>query len=228
MDDKTFDQTTAQTWIDAIEKPGQTQRDKDIYPRLNTWLNVYGAKHVLDLGCGQGICSQKLLGYKTYEGVDPSPYLIARANERYTGENITFTEGNAYDLPQQDGAFDGVCSVMVFHLLEDLEQAAAELGRVLQKGGSFCLITTNPEAMEQWAAFYENCNIDGKRLSGTMDLDGKPSEDVLYFHTIEDYQSALKANGLNMYGADMFRPATDTDNRKENTPLLMLIAGVKL
>lgn len=223
MDDKTFDLNTAETWIAAIEKQGKTLRDDDIYPRLNVWRETFGLKHVLDLGCGQGICATKLKGYETYEGVEPSPFMVARAKELYQAENITFTEGSAYNLPQWDEKFDGVFSVLVFHLLEDLDLAVAHLARVLKPGGHFCIITTNPDAMMAWAEMYDNCEIKGVRLHGTMELNGLPSEDTLYFHDVLEFQNSLKAFGLHMHGYETFRKGRDEDQ----TDMLMFLSGVK-
>ena len=228
MDDKVFDEATANSWIEAIEKPGLTKRDKDIYPRLNKWLEIYGAENILDHGCGQGLCSQKVRGYKAYTGVEASPFMVARAKQTYAADNITFTEGNAYSLPFKDGSFDGAFSVLVFHLLEDLETATAELARVLTKGGSFCIMTANPDAIAAWSKMYTNCEITnhstGKRLHGVMNLDGNPSEDTLYFHTLNAIDAAFRGQGLHLHGVETFRPASEEDR----TDMLLMFAGVKL
>jgi tRNA G46 methylase TrmB len=59
MDDRTFDDPkSAQEWISLVEK-GQI-RDTDINPRLKTWVDQSNAQDILEIGCGQGICSDKI------------------------------------------------------------------------------------------------------------------------------------------------------------------------
>src|SRR4051812_22309703 len=99
MDDRTFDPQTALDWIAAVETSTQTARDIDIYPMLNEWIRCASPKTILDIGCGQGICSDKIdLEGRNYAGIEPSPFLLNRATELYSSENRTFLPGNAYDL----------------------------------------------------------------------------------------------------------------------------------
>lgn len=209
MDDKTFDAQTAQDWIAAVEKPGQGARDGDIYPMLRTWLAQSGAASVVDIGCGQGICADKVaMQGVDYTGIDPSPLLIARAQEIYARDDRQFIVGNAYALPCGDAAFDAAFSVLVWHLLEDLPRAAEETARVIRPGGSFMCITANPSAIAAWQAMYAAPIITGKRLEGVMDMGGGlPSRDVLYFHTQDEIAAALSAAGLVVDSVETFRAA---------------------
>lgn len=134
-----------------VEGESGRVREADIYPRLNAWLDRSGAQEILDIGCGQGICSDQIrLEGRNYTGVEPCPILRARASELYGGTNRRFVAGDAYALPFDDEAFDAAFSISVWHLLADLDEAARELMRVLKPGGHFWIVTANPEAYDLW------------------------------------------------------------------------------
>lgn len=207
MDDKTFDEAEAKDWIRGIESVKQSIRDKDIYPAINNWINENNLKNFLDVGCGQGICSEKLnLVGRNYTGVEPSQVMIDRANELYKDENCRFVKGNIYDLPFANESFDGLFSILVFHLLSDLDTAASELSRILEPGGKFHIITANPDSYKTWKSFYKEMKLDGKRLDGTMLMsDGSKSNDTLYLHTTEEIHKSLQKYSLIITQSETFR-----------------------
>ena len=100
----------ARDWIDTVES--NRVREADIYSQLKAWIHQISATDILDVGCGQGICSDKIdLGLRNYTGIDVSPILIERAKQLYNFENRNFLTGNIYDLPFSDNSFDAVFSV---------------------------------------------------------------------------------------------------------------------
>jgi SAM-dependent methyltransferase len=153
MDDKVFDHKSALSWIDMIESDIAKVREQDIYPKLNAWISQASASNILEIGCGQGACSNRIDG--TYTGIEPSQYLIDRAILLYSGPNRKFLLGNAYDLPVSNSSFDAVFSISVWHLLSDLLLAAKELSRVLKNEGHFLIITANPDAHSVWTVCIE-------------------------------------------------------------------------
>ena len=63
----------------------------------------------------------------------------ARARAREMGiPNVTFRQGDAGDLPFDDGSFDAVVSLNGFHAFAEKERACSETCRVLRQGGIFC------------------------------------------------------------------------------------------
>lgn len=121
-------------------------------------------RNVLDIGCGQGICAEKItLDNINYTGVDPSTYLIDRAKELYKTHNRDFSTGNAYDLPFDDVSFDAAFTILVWHLLEFPEKAAHELARILKQNGHFLIITANPHAQPAWESVFTNIKKSGKK-----------------------------------------------------------------
>lgn len=222
MDDRTFDQTTAQAWIQAVEKPGKSFRDEHVYPTLSRLLRQTGAGTILDIGCGQGICSEGIkLENCRYTGIEPSPFLLERARRLYPGRD--FQMGSVYALPVESHRFDAVFSVLVWHLLSEIDAAAAELSRVLSQGGSFLIVTANPGAYPVWQAFYPDAKLVGKRLEGTMQLGDALSRDVLYLHTWDDLRNSLQRAGLRIESEEAFLPAKDAPETKK----LLSIQGKK-
>ena len=79
-------------------------------------------------------------------GVDYVEALLERGRERAAAEglNVTFTEGDAEDLPYPDDTFDAVISCVGVMFTRDHEQAAAELVRVCRPGGTIALASWTP------------------------------------------------------------------------------------
>jgi ubiquinone/menaquinone biosynthesis C-methylase UbiE len=144
MDDRHFDRKSAEEWINTIESEGGKIREQDIYPLLQKWIWDNDLTNVLDLGCGQGVCSSKMPDHTLYTGVDPSPILLERAKSLYPDRK--FIGGSAYKMPVPDQSIDGVFSIALWHLLSDLEKAARELARILRDGGHFLIITAEPNS----------------------------------------------------------------------------------
>lgn len=224
MDDRTFDQQTAQDWINAVEKNGKSFRDDYVYPKLNNLIYKDLPKTILDIGCGQGICSDNIdLKQCRYTGIEPSSFLLDRAKQLYSHADKDFLLGSAYALPVSDRSFEAVFSVMVWHLLSDLAKAASEVSRVLTENGSFLIVTANPEAYSAWKAFYPDAKLTGKKLEGTMQLGEALSRDTLYLHTFDELRDSLQHFGLNIESTETFLPTKDSAQSK----LLTAIQGKK-
>ena len=75
-------------------------------------------------------------------GVDFTPEMVekARANATALGfDNVHFEHGDIEDLPLDDASTDVVVSNCVLNLVPDKPRAFAEMHRVLQPGGHFCV-----------------------------------------------------------------------------------------
>lgn len=143
MDDRNFDRKSADDWIAMVEGENADVREQDIYPHIHKWLWDNDIIKVVDLGCGQGVCSSKVPENTIYLGIEPSEHLLERAKENYP--NRRFVEGSAYKIPVKSESLDGVFSIAVWHLLSDPEKAAKELSRVLRPGGHFLIVTADPQ-----------------------------------------------------------------------------------
>ncbi|HXH74719.1 MAG TPA: class I SAM-dependent methyltransferase [Bacteriovoracaceae bacterium] len=181
-------QKKAQDWINIIEGDSSGFRDTDIYPRLKEWVNRISPESILEVGSGQGICSDKIeLSGRSYTGLEVSPLLVARAKTLYHASNRNFVLGNAYNMPFSDNVYDAVFSVSVLHLIEDLKKFMDEMARVLKDQGSFYIMTANPKAYSLWTDSYTDKSLEGTRFEGKMQMEGLTvSEDTLYLHPYND------------------------------------------
>lgn len=88
---------------------------------------------VLDVGCGEGVVTERLA-----ERLRPVEVLGVDADDARLGEewrarnapNLSFATGSAYNLPFDDGSFDLVCALEVLEHLEQPRYALDEMRRV--------------------------------------------------------------------------------------------------
>ena len=103
---------------------------------------------VLDVACGAGNATipAAQTGAKV-TGLDLTPELIeaGKAAAAEAGVEIEWIEGDAEDLPFEDGSFGVVLSVMGAMFGPDHKQTAGEMARVLAPGGRMANVSWTPE-----------------------------------------------------------------------------------
>lgn len=200
MDDKNFNESTAAEWIRIIESPSASIRESDIYPVVKEWFYHASAENVLDIGCGQGICSIHLGQIQaSYVGIDPSRDLISRAQELYSDSKRKFALGNIYEMPFPDNYFGAAFSVAVWHLLSDINKASNELRRILKPQGKFLIITADPNQYQSWTDQYKEKSLNGSTFVGTnLNTDGTIITDTLYLHSMEEIVAQLEDADLSI------------------------------
>lgn len=205
------DEQVAKEWINSIENEKDLYRDKEIYPRLKKWLNQQPAGLVVEIGSGQGICSDKLEDFSgKYIGVEPSKTLVKRAKNLYKDNQREFVVGDAYHLPIESEKAEASFSVMVWFHLENLDKASSELARILKPGGNFMIVTANPNAEKTWESFYFDHQKEGKKITGKVRVPINPmSKSIIYQHTQDEILNALKSNGLEVLRIDEYGPANE-------------------
>ena len=135
-------ETHAEWWIDGFTDGADVEYEEQILPIAAAELA--GAKCVLDVGCGDGQVSRLAvaLGAQRVIGVDPTWNQVTVAQKR--GGGASFVRSGAAALPFPDGAFDAVVACLVFEHIRDVDEAIAEVARVLQPGGRFCFFLNHP------------------------------------------------------------------------------------
>jgi len=103
---------------------------------------------VLDVACGAGnatIPAAKLAARTV--GLDITPELMQAGESRAAeaGVEIEWVEGDAQDLPFDEGSFDVVTSVFGCMFAPDHAKTASELARVLKPGGRMVVAAWRPE-----------------------------------------------------------------------------------
>jgi ubiquinone/menaquinone biosynthesis C-methylase UbiE len=120
-------------WDRASRHEGRQQRRS----RRQVTQGVRG--RVLELGVGVGTNWPYLPANVTYVGIDPDPYMIARArrNAKQEGRDVELHQVPAENLPFPDHSFDTVFTTLTFCTIDDVPKALAEVRRVLKPGGEF-------------------------------------------------------------------------------------------
>lgn len=102
---------------------------------------------LLDLGCGAGVLSEKLLesGYRV-TAADASPDMLELCRQRlrrFPESMCRHRMASCLDLPFADGEFDLVVCLGMFGYFDEVTQALAEIRRVLRPGGTLILSVRN-------------------------------------------------------------------------------------
>ena len=94
------------------------------------------------MGCGDGQVTRlaNRLGADVW-AIDPTWNCLRVAHERGGG---VFARAGAGALPFADGSFDAVVACLVFEHIRDVDDAIAEVARVLQPCGRFCFFLNHP------------------------------------------------------------------------------------
>ncbi|MEM1598646.1 MAG: class I SAM-dependent methyltransferase [Pyrobaculum sp.] len=101
--------------------------------------------YVLEIGPGTGPLLKRLeaMGYAAV-GVDASPPMLKYAQRRAPGVSAA---GVSFALPLRDGAFDAAVALFTVHHWGPHEPSAAEVWRVLKRGGYFVVVEVDQERM---------------------------------------------------------------------------------
>jgi ubiquinone/menaquinone biosynthesis C-methylase UbiE len=108
-------------------------------------LQLRTGEHVLEVGCGGGLCTVEVAQWVGPTGrvcaIDVSADQIAVAPSRCAAFPwVTCREANAVALPYDDGAFDVVYGTQVFEYVVPVDTALHEVQRVLRPGGRCAIL----------------------------------------------------------------------------------------
>ena len=132
---------------------------------------------VLDLGSGAGndcFVALEIVGKTGHvTGLDFTDEMLVKANankEKLGITNLEFVKGDIEAMPLDANSYDVVISNCVLNLVPNKEKAFAEMYRVLQMGGHFCvsdivLEGELPDKLREAATLYAGC------VSGAIQLD---------------------------------------------------------
>ena len=126
--------------------------------RTLTALEPREGERILDIGAGPGLLVADMAavvgpgGHVT--GLEISDSMLAVARQRFASsaiaDRITLVKGDATALPFPDASFDAATSIQVYEYVADVDQALAELHRVLRPGGRALILDTD------WASIVWN------------------------------------------------------------------------
>jgi len=111
-------------------------------PALFDAVQLTAGDRVLDLGCGTGIVARMAAGRVGSDGrivgMDLNPGMLAAAQELAgdgAAANVEWRQGDAMNLPVEDGAFDVVFCQQALQFVPDKIAAVREMHRVLDSEG---------------------------------------------------------------------------------------------
>jgi SAM-dependent methyltransferase len=185
-------EANAEAWIEWARSPKHSHPFWRFHmPRFLEALPPPG-RLTLDVGCGEGRLGRELIriGHRVL-GVDGSPAL-ARAAVAYNG-GFPAVAGDAAELPFRSGCADQVVSMMALQNIGRLEDAVAEVARVLEPGGHFSYAILHPfkVASEIGAPYFDPFTY---RAGATHD--GLQVELPTGYRPLSAYFSALERAGL--------------------------------
>lgn len=138
--------------------------------------------HVLDVGIGTGMLAEvgaTIAG--EYHGIDYSQEMLARARRKVARlglDNVLLQQGDARELPFDDGSFDAVLSSFVLPHFARPERPAvlAEMARVLRPGGRLGLFLAQGEVAPLFSlrpeleAFLDDAGFTGVEIVDRDDV----------------------------------------------------------
>ena len=151
---------------------------------------------ILDLGCGDGVLTEKIAAAGArVVGVDSSPDQVAAARAR--GLDARVADGRALDF---EAAFDGVVSNAALHWMRAPDAVIEGVWRALRPGGRFVGEMGGAGNVARitaaLTAALERRGIDG------------PAANPWFFPTPEDYTGRLRSRGFQVVHMDLFERPT--------------------
>lgn len=125
---------------------------------------VGAGDRVLEAGCGTGVLAREVIHRVrpdgSVTGLDLSESMLSVA--RGLCPEVDFRQGNAMDLPFDDGSFDVVIASFMLMFVPEPARAVSEFWRVLRPGGR--LVIAVWEALEQNPVYAGLVDITRRRL----------------------------------------------------------------
>jgi len=166
--------------------------------------HLAGAREVLDVGCGEGQVARLAAagGAARVVGVDPTWAQLVLARER--GGGVGYARSDAAALPFPAEAFDAVVACLVFEHIDTVDEALAEVGRVLRPGGVFLFFLNHPLLQTPGSGWIDDRILDEQYWRiGPYLIEDRSLEEVekdvripFVHRPLSRYVNAMASNGL--------------------------------
>lgn len=202
-----YNQDTVSKYYDKREVYGKVKlADKLLADMIPARLD---GQTVLDVGCGDGRYSAMMYrrGPKRVVAMDLSPSMLERAQERkdnFRLERMELVQADIDHLPLGKDEIDFIFSRFSLMYSKNLGEAVKGLGETLKTGGEMAIEASVAEIGNQ----EELKNIKDKPVPLKLRIADGSVEIKNYAYTLEDYQVAFKAAGLQVEVQERF-PADD-------------------
>ncbi len=154
--------------------------------RLKQTIGIEPSHRVLEIGCGFGRMAPVLAPVcREWVGLDVSRQMLEFGRQRLADTvNVSFVEGNGFDLAELDDAtFDRVYCVVVFMHLDEWERWAytREAFRLLKPGGRFFVNNFSLAHPDGWEFFLKNSQIPPHERPAHISKHSTPDELRIFF-----------------------------------------------
>jgi ubiquinone/menaquinone biosynthesis C-methylase UbiE len=163
---------------------------RELAPRMIEFAGVRPGMAVVDVGCGPGALTERLverIGAESVSAADPSEPFVAAAAERAPGADVR--QAAAEELPWEADCFDAALSQLVVNFMSDADAGVSEMCRVVRSGGAVAACTWSYGTdMEMLRAFWDAA----RRLDS-----GAPDEgSTMRFRSAEELDELWRRVGL--------------------------------
>jgi SAM-dependent methyltransferase len=193
-------------------------------------------RRTLEIGCGEGRVARDLTarGHRV-AAVDTAHTLLRYALQDDLAGAYALADSAA--LPFPDSHFDVAVAYNSLQVVDDMAGTVCEAGRVLDRGGYFCICVVHP--VTDLGRFVDN-DADAPFTIRRPYFESQPVEDTVqrdglsmtfrgWTYTLEDYASALEHAGFHIEAIREPRPigATQRYERWQSVPLFLNFRAVK-
>lgn len=145
-------------WQRGFTEGADPEYSEQMLPLAGAWLA--GFDRVLDLGCGEGQIARQTAaaGAGFVTGIDRSHNQVREATARAGAAG--FVVGDAALLPFRAASFDAAVACLVLEHLDRLDDALAEVARILRPGGRFMLFLNHPFVQTPGSGWIDDQVLD--------------------------------------------------------------------
>ncbi|MCK9368626.1 class I SAM-dependent methyltransferase [Candidatus Dojkabacteria bacterium] len=206
-------QNIAKTYSENVGEKGMYFHEHVILPNLIDILNIDATSSILDLGCGEGILSRAVNGYKSYIGLDISRGLIEEAKKKNKNPNASFEVMDvSRDLKIEKNDFTHCTIVLSLQNIEKPLEVIRNAYNHLVNGGQFVMVINHPyfriPKSTSWEIDKETDHQYRKifryQSPHKIRIDMNPGEDVgkeftySYHNSLSDYTQMLSHIGFSI------------------------------
>ena len=172
---------------------------RELAPRFMEFAGVRAGTTAVDVGCGPGALTERLvaqLGPESVSAADPSEPFVAAATERAPGADVR--QAAAEELPWEDNRFDAALSQLVVNFMRDADAGVSEMRRVVKPGGTVAACTWDyGRDMEMLRSYWDAA----RRLDS-----GAPDEGTtMRYRSVEELDELWRRVGLSGVETDFLR-----------------------
>ena len=192
----------ARWWQEGFTDGADPEYEEQIIPMAAARLR--GARRVLDVGTGEGQLARLAIaeGADLVVGIDPTWAQVEVAERKAGGPVYLQTE--AARLPFADASFDLALACLVFEHIDAVDEAIAEVARVLEPGGRFVFFLNHPLLQTPGSGWIDDHIIDeqywriGPYLIESNEIEEVEKNVFIPFvhRPMSRYVNAMAVNGL--------------------------------